>query len=195
MSDPLRYKVYVGECSSIYVPNAFTPNADGTNDTWFPIGVGWESIEVLVFDRWGVLVFRSVDPKGQWNHPGEVTRIPASNITMEGVNYPVLGVPDRGEPIMMQPGAHYDFPGANYVDEYPQMKAGGALLTKKVTCKDCGWKWEAADGGNDITTCHKCGGQGLVHAQKGLTTNWQEPNYVNDTGKGANAQVFAILLL
>ena len=44
---------------------------------------------------------------------------------------------------------------------------GGALLTKKVTCKKCGWKWDAEDGGNDITTCHKCGGQGLVHAQDG----------------------------
>ena len=44
---------------------------------------------------------------------------------------------------------------------------GGSLLTKKVTCKKCGWKWDAEDGGNDITTCHKCGGQGLVHAQKG----------------------------
>ena len=44
---------------------------------------------------------------------------------------------------------------------------GGSLLTKKVTCKSCGWKWDAEDGGNDITTCHKCGGQGLVHAQKG----------------------------
>jgi hypothetical protein len=45
--------------------------------------------------------------------------------------------------------------------------AGGALLTKKVTCKKCGWTWDAADGGDDITTCHKCGGQGLVHAQEG----------------------------
>jgi len=44
---------------------------------------------------------------------------------------------------------------------------GGALLTKKVTCKSCGWKWDAEDGGKDITTCHKCGGQGLVHAQNG----------------------------
>ena len=44
---------------------------------------------------------------------------------------------------------------------------GGALLTKKVTCKKCGWEWDAADGGNDITTCHKCGGKGLIHAQKG----------------------------
>ena len=44
---------------------------------------------------------------------------------------------------------------------------GGTLLTKKVTCKSCGWTWDAADGGNDVTTCHKCGGQGLVHAQDG----------------------------
>ena len=50
-------------------------------------------------------------------------------------------------------------------------KQGGALLTKKVTCKKCGWKWDAADGGDDITTCHKCGDQGLVHAQKGVQVN------------------------
>jgi len=44
---------------------------------------------------------------------------------------------------------------------------GGSLLTKKVTCKKCGWKWDAEDGGKDITTCHECGGQGLIHAQDG----------------------------
>ena len=54
----------------------------------------------------------------------------------------------------------YD-PNAKYYEE------GGALLTKEVTCKKCGWEWDAADGGKDITTCHKCGGQGLVHAQEG----------------------------
>ena len=56
----------------------------------------------------------------------------------------------------------YD-PNAKYYEE------GGALLTKEVTCKKCGWEWDAADGGKDITTCHKCGGQGLVHAQHGIT--------------------------
>ena len=65
-SEPMEFKVFIGECSSIYIPNAFTPNDDGFNDTWYPQGMGWESIEVLVFDRWGVLVFKSVDPKGQW---------------------------------------------------------------------------------------------------------------------------------
>lgn len=66
-----------------------------------------------------------VDPMGQWKHPGKVTRIPSNQITMQGVNYPVLGVPDKGKPTMMQPGQYYDFPEADYVDEYPQMAKGG----------------------------------------------------------------------
>jgi hypothetical protein len=66
-----------------------------------------------------------VDPMGQWKHPGKVTRIPSNQITMQGVNYPVLGVPDKGKPTMMQPGQYYDFPEADYVDEYPQMAEGG----------------------------------------------------------------------
>ena len=58
----------------------------------------------------------------------------------------------------------------NETEERPglsKQKQGGALLTKKITCKKCGWTWDAADGGDDITTCHKCGGEGLVHAKKG----------------------------
>jgi hypothetical protein len=74
-----------------------------------------------------------VDPMGQWKYPGQVTRIPSNTITMQGVNYPVLSVPDKGQPVMMQPGAYYDFPEANYVDEYPQMKKGGGLNSKKYT--------------------------------------------------------------
>jgi len=60
------------------------------------------------------------DPLGQWKYPGQNTRIPASNITMKGVNYPVLGQPNVGQPQMMYPGQEYQFPGADYVDEFPQ---------------------------------------------------------------------------
>ena len=58
-------------------------------------------------------------------------------------------------------------PGGYVSKQMVHFLTGGSLLTKKVTCKKCGWKWDAADGGDDVTTCHKCGGQGLVHAQKG----------------------------
>ena len=71
------------------------------------------------------------DPAGQWKYPGLPTMIPSNEITMQGVNYPVLGVPDKGEPTMMHPGGYYNFPEANYVDEYPQMKKGGGLKSKK----------------------------------------------------------------
>jgi hypothetical protein len=66
------------------------------------------------------------DPRGQWDHPGENTRIPGGNITMAGVPYPVKGVPyyngEKGSPVMMQPGQDYNFGPADYVDEFPQMQ-------------------------------------------------------------------------
>ena len=65
-----------------------------------------------------------VDPRGQWAHPGQVTKVPSGNITMRGVNYPVFGVDEYGNEQMMMPGGEYQFPG-NMVTEYPMMQMGG----------------------------------------------------------------------
>jgi LysM repeat protein len=67
------------------------------------------------------------DPMGQWAHPGENTRIPGGDITMQGVPYPVLAKASNGMTTLMQPGQEYSFPGADYVDEYPMMQDGGLL--------------------------------------------------------------------
>jgi hypothetical protein len=64
------------------------------------------------------------DPQGQWKYPGQKTRIPSNQITMQGVPYPVLGVDDTGYSQMMYPNQEYSFPG-NYVDETPMAKVGG----------------------------------------------------------------------
>jgi hypothetical protein len=66
------------------------------------------------------------DSMGQWKFPGQPTRIPSNEITMEGVPYPVYGIDNTGYEQMMYPGANYTFPG-NYVDEYPMAKKGGSL--------------------------------------------------------------------
>ena len=54
--DTLYYPVECG-CSNpdLFIPNAFTPNADGVNDEFKIIG-GYcvESFECLIFDRWGI---------------------------------------------------------------------------------------------------------------------------------------------
>jgi len=72
------------------------------------------------------------DPMGQWKYPGLPTRIPGNDITMKGVGYPVLGVANNGQRKIMLPGADYTFPGAEYVDEYPQMKKGGTKKKRKT---------------------------------------------------------------
>ena len=61
------------------------------------------------------------DNQGQWTHPGAVTKIDGGNITMKGVNYPVLGVSNLGEQKMMYPNKDYQFQGAESVTEYPQL--------------------------------------------------------------------------
>jgi len=66
------------------------------------------------------------DDRGQWDHPGEVTKINSNEITMQGVPYPVLGVSDTGDTQMMQPGEDYTYDGKS-VTEYPMMKDGGWL--------------------------------------------------------------------
>lgn len=60
-----------------------------------------------------------VDPMGQWAHPGKVTTIPSNEITMEGVDYDVLGVSNTGDKKLMKPGKNYKFEGSS-VTEYPK---------------------------------------------------------------------------
>lgn len=66
------------------------------------------------------------DDRGQWAHPGEITKINSNEITMQGVDYPVLGISDTGDTQMMQPGEDYTYEGES-VTEYPIMKNGGWL--------------------------------------------------------------------
>jgi hypothetical protein len=67
--------------------------------------------------------------RGQWDHPGEITRISGGNITMKrdpktgkALTEPILGIADTGEEQWMYPGEDYNFEGANYVTEYPKGK-------------------------------------------------------------------------
>jgi gliding motility-associated-like protein len=51
----------------IYVPNTFTPDNSGNNDNFFPKGGNIKTYEMLIFNRWGELVFESHDFNGQWD--------------------------------------------------------------------------------------------------------------------------------
>ena len=54
---------------SFYAPNAFTPNNDGVNDDFKPFASGYDldDYELMIFDRWGELLFTSTNWNVGWN--------------------------------------------------------------------------------------------------------------------------------
>lgn len=68
-SDTISITVYVEEDFTFYAPNAFTPNADGMNDMFFPVGIMWDNLkfDLYIFDRWGNKIFHSDDPNKGWD--------------------------------------------------------------------------------------------------------------------------------
>jgi gliding motility-associated-like protein len=83
--DSVRYKLVVSDAAgcadsayvtvrvykvnpTIFVPTAFTPNADGLNDTVYPISVGIKKINYFsIYNRWGQLVFTTTQDRKGWD--------------------------------------------------------------------------------------------------------------------------------
>ncbi len=57
------------DCTKAFLPNAFTPNGDGRNDTYGisnPYAVS-DLVSFEIFDRWGARVFLTTDSMEQWD--------------------------------------------------------------------------------------------------------------------------------
>jgi gliding motility-associated-like protein len=52
---------------NMYIPNIFTPNADGKNDVFTVFGTGFNKIEITVFDRWGEKLYTTIDINKGWD--------------------------------------------------------------------------------------------------------------------------------
>ncbi|HQW05831.1 MAG: gliding motility-associated C-terminal domain-containing protein [Flavobacteriales bacterium] len=62
--------------SAIFIPNTFTPNGDGTNDYFLPVGKNIAAMHMYVFDRWGNQLFESDDSTMGWDgtYGGQVVK-------------------------------------------------------------------------------------------------------------------------
>ncbi len=63
--------------TSIFIPNAFTPNDDGFNDSFGVKGEGIQNFKMLIFNRWGEVIYSSTNPGEHWN--GKYKNEPVEN--------------------------------------------------------------------------------------------------------------------
>jgi gliding motility-associated-like protein len=50
-----------------YIPNSFTPNGDGMNDTFGPVAMGIKEFKMDIYNRWGERIFESTSPEYEWD--------------------------------------------------------------------------------------------------------------------------------
>ncbi len=59
--DTISDTIKIRDIFTLYIPNAFTPNGDNINDLFYPSGINVDpdNFNMMIFDRWGNLVFKT----------------------------------------------------------------------------------------------------------------------------------------
>lgn len=62
----------------LFAPNTFSPDGDEFNDRWrvYMEGIDIQSFHLIVYNRWGKVVFESFDPDGEWDGTFNGARVP-----------------------------------------------------------------------------------------------------------------------
>lgn len=60
-------RVHIYYEAIIYVPNTFTPNHNGTNETFFALGVNVRDFKLEIFNRWGELIYQGDALSQMWD--------------------------------------------------------------------------------------------------------------------------------
>lgn len=66
-SDDIFIRVGPPPFSKVSIPNAFTPDGDGRNDTFSPVMVNVRDFRFMIYDRWGKMVYYSEGEGMRWD--------------------------------------------------------------------------------------------------------------------------------
>ena len=61
---------------AIWIPNAFSPDGNGTNDYFYVDGYGIKELQVQIYDRWGLKIYDNVGVDQTWDgyYKGEIVQ-------------------------------------------------------------------------------------------------------------------------
>lgn len=69
-SDTATILINIQEDLIYYIPNTFTPNGDGINSIFLPVftsGIDVQNYDFLIYNRWGEVVFNTVEINAGWD--------------------------------------------------------------------------------------------------------------------------------
>lgn len=74
--------------ATLFVPTAFSPNRDGTNDEFRVVGLHIKTIQIEVFNRWGEKIFETTDINQAWDgtFKGEIVEAGTYIIQVQALN-------------------------------------------------------------------------------------------------------------
>ncbi len=65
--DTISKYIEIGPEYTFYIPNTFTPNADGLNETFTGTGIGIKDFAMWIYDRWGEMIYYTNDITKGWD--------------------------------------------------------------------------------------------------------------------------------
>ena len=71
----VSYDLYVGsdDTNCLFIPDVFTPNGDGINDTWQIDGIDlYPAAQIRVFNRWGQIIYESEGDYTPWDGVSQI---------------------------------------------------------------------------------------------------------------------------
>ena len=81
-SKPVKFYIGFDPGLVYYIPNTFTPDGDNFNQTFFPVfysGFDPFNFEMLIFNRWGELIWENHDPNQGWDGTYNGTLMPSTD--------------------------------------------------------------------------------------------------------------------
>ena len=86
-------------CDSLLVPNAFSPNGDGTNDGYVIDGIeNYPGNKLWVYNRWGNLVYKTKDYRNDWDGTSNISGLYMGKKVPSGTYYYILDLNEGSKP-------------------------------------------------------------------------------------------------
>jgi gliding motility-associated-like protein len=86
-------------CDTLFIPNGFSPNDDGTNDGYVIDGIeNYPGNKLWVYNRWGNLIFKTKNYDNKWDGVSNVAGIYMGHKVPTGTYYFILDLNDNSKP-------------------------------------------------------------------------------------------------